>query len=298
MLVALALASPVTGFAQGLVDGFMRGEGKIDVALSYSNESYSQYFVGTTLAKHPLSGETPDPSNPNLGKITTQSIGFYAAAGIMDDLDVIVALPYITAGPNKGYWATQSGLQDLSAAVKYRPLQLVAEGLGRLDLIASAGISIPVSNYINDAPIAIGHGSNNGDFRLLAHMTSELGLFATLQAGYIRRSNVDLDKGYEVSVPDAVDTWAKIGYASSFIYGDIWINRQNAQGGTDLGPPSNTFPSNGVSYTRIGANVYYPLTMLVDGLGISAGGAYTLAGRNVGKSTRFSFGLSYGVDLF
>ncbi len=296
-LAILALLMAPSLSAQGLVDGFTHYQGETTVALSYSHESYKQYFVGTELAKNLLTGETPDPSNPNLGKITTQSVNLYASCGITDNFGVILALPYISASPDAGFWSTQSGLQDFSAAVSWRPFTLDVGDLGKVNLIASAGISVPVAKYVNDAPIAIGHGSTNTDARLLAHYTTSFGLFATVNAGYIHRSNVDLDKGFETAVPDAVDFAAKLGYAGPDYYGALWIHNQNAQSGTDIAP-SAVFPSNAVSFMRVGVDLHVPLPFVVKGFGVALGGATTLSGRNVGKSTRFSFGLTYGVDLF
>jgi len=276
---------PIIASGQGLVDGFMRGQGKLDVALSGSYESYEEFWKGTTLVKE-----------PNLGKISTSSINLYAAYGITDFLDVVVAAPFVSTSPNAGYWSDQSGVQDVSAALKLRALQASIPGIGKLDLLAAAGIALPTHSYINDAPVAIGHYSQNGDFRLLAHYTTTFGIFATLQGGYIRRGNVELDKGFETTVPDAVDLSGKIGYATEDLYAAAWIHRQNAQGGTDIAP-QNTFPSNGISFTRVGLDVAKPLSMLVKGLGVSAGGAYTLDGRNIGKSFRVSLGAYYSINL-
>lgn len=299
-VIALGLAALLLGsgsmHAQGLIDGFMRGGGNVTAALSYSHESYSQYFVGNELAKNPLTGEAPDPSNTGLGSISTQSIGLYAACGIIDDIDVIAAVPYVMVHADAGYWADQNDLQDISLAAKWRPLQLEAGGI-RLDFIVAAGISFPASNYVNDAPVAVGHGSTNGEGRLLLHAEHNLGPFITLNGGYIGRSEVTLDKGFDVNVPDAVDVSAKAGYSSSLLTAGVWINRQNAQSGRDIAP-SATFPSQAVSFTRVGADVYLPLGMVLDGLGVSVGGATTLEGRNVGKSTRFSGGIVYSHKFF
>lgn len=284
-LAAAFLLLSAGASAQGLVDGFMRGAGKLDVALSGSYESYSKFWKGTTLVEE-----------PNLGSINTTSIGLYAAYGITDFLDVAVAAPFVSTSPNAGYWSDQSGVQDVSAALKLRALEAPIPGIGRVDLLAAAGIALPSHDYINDAPVAIGHYSQNGDLRLLAHYTSNFGVFATLQGGYIRRGNVELDKGYETTVPDAVDVWGKIGYATEDLYAAAWIQRQNAQGGTDIAP-QNTFPSNGISFTRVGLDVAKPLSSLVKGLGVSAGGAYTLDGRNIGQSYRVSLGAYYSLNL-
>ncbi len=296
MVTVLAIAAAAPACAQGIVDGFMRGGGNVTAAISYSYERYSQYFVGNDLAKNPLNGETPNPSNTGLGTISTQSIALYAACGITNDVDVIVSVPHVKAHASDGYWSDQSTIQDISAAVKWRALSLDA-GFARLDAICAAGISLPATNYVIDAPVAVGHGATGGEGRILVHATHSSGAFATLNAGYIRRSIVSLDRGFDVAVPDAVDLSAKAGFASSFLTAGAWINRQNSQGGTNIGP-GVPFPGNRISYTRVGLDAYVPLTMIVDGLGVSVGGAMTLDGSNVGKSTRISGGIVYSRHLF
>lgn len=298
IVVAMALisAASMPAHAQGIVDGFMRGGGNVTAAVSYSYERYSQYFVGNDLAKNPLTGETPNPSNTGLGTISTQSIALYAACGITNDVDVIISVPHVNAHASDGYWSDQSAIQDLSAAVKWRALSLDA-GIARLDVIGAAGVSLPATNYVIDAPVAVGHGATGGEGRILVHATHSSGVFATLNAGYIRRSLVSLDRGFDVAVPDAVDLSAKAGFTSSYLTASAWVNRQNSQGGTNIGP-GVPFPGNRISYTRLGLDAYVPLTMVVDGLGVSVGGAMTLEGSNVGKSTRISGGIVYSRHLF
>ncbi|MCC7437979.1 MAG: hypothetical protein IT211_05725 [Armatimonadetes bacterium] len=281
LAATVLMAGVATTTAQVAVDGFMRGAGKTSASVSFSTESYDEYWQGTTLR-----------SNPNLGTISTQSVGLYVAGGVTDYVDVVLSLPYITTKPSAGYWPQQSGLQDLGAAVKVRPLELeVPEG--NLSVIAAGSITTPITKYVPDAPVAIGHYSTNFDSRLVLQYTADFGGFATLQGGYIHRSNVDLDRGYTVAVPDAVDVIGKVGYYTGPFYVDAWMQRQNAQSGTNLGPLAS-FPSNKQSYTKLGASAYYGLPW-VENLGISVGFGTILDGINVGKATRISGGVSYGL---
>ena len=282
LLPALLLVAGVaTTTAQVAVDGFMRGAGRTSASVSFSTESYDEYWQGTTLR-----------SNPNLGTISTQSVGLYVSGGITDYVDVILSLPYISAQPSAGNWASQSGLQDLGAAVKVRPLHLeVPEG--NLSVIAAGSITTPVGDYIPDAPVAIGHYSTNFDSRVVVNYNTTFGGFATLQGGYIHRSNVDVDRGYTVAVPDAVDFIGKLGYYTGPFYVDAWMQRQNAQSGTNLSPQA-PFPTNKQSYTKIGATAYYSLPW-VENLGVSVGFGTVLDGINVGKAMRISGGISYGL---
>ncbi|MBC7921497.1 MAG: hypothetical protein H7Z75_10480 [Ferruginibacter sp.] len=267
--------------AQGLVDGFMRGAGKTTVALSYSHESYRTYFVGNRPS-----------TNTAFGTITTRSVNLFAAAGLTDYLDAVVALPYASATPSVGNLASQSGLQDVSLYLKLRPYQVEGK-YGKLTTILAGGISTPLSDYIADFPIAIGHQSTNLDGRALVQYAN-YGVFAMVQGGYTRRSNVTLDRGFDVRVPNTADLVVKVGFSAKHFYADGWLNRQVAtQDGTDIGP-GVSFPSNAISFTRVGYTLYAPVPKL-PALGVSFGMGFTLHGENVGKATRYSGGLVYNL---
>jgi len=286
--ILVGLLLPGISSAQGLVDGFMRGAGRTNVAVSYSYESYDTYLVNKS-----------ETQNTALGTISTQSVSLFVAGGITDYLDVVLGLPYISAKASEGTLSPQSGFQDFSAYLKARPLQLELPE-AKLSGIVAGGIAVPVTDYVGDFPVAIGHHSTNLDGRLVVQYTMDMGLFAAVQGGYIHRSNVTLDhgsltedRGAEVAVPDAVDFIGKVGFFNEDFYVAGWINRQNAQSGTNIGP-GVAFPSNAQSFTKIGLDAYYPLPFMKS-LGVSLGFGTVVDGRNVGKATRFSGGIAYGL---
>jgi hypothetical protein len=270
--------------AQGLIDGYMRGKGNVTAALSYSYESYDHYYVGSKATQ-----------NPNLGTISTQSGSLFVAGGITDYLDVIATVPYIRASPSAGYWSTQRDFQDLSLFFRWLMLKKEIGNIGELSLMSAAGISTPLTEYIPDAPVAIGHQSTNTELRILAQQRLPSGMFVMAQAGYIRRSNVSIDRGYEVSVPDAWDYILRTGGTIGNVYTDAWLQLQQARSGTDLGP-GVPFPSNAVSFTRVGFNLFYNLPW-VKNMGVGTGMGFTLSGKNIGKATRISGALVYNLNL-
>ena len=270
--------------AQGLIDGYMRGKGNVTAALSYSYESYDHYYVGSKATQ-----------NPNLGTINTQSGSLFVSGGITDYLDVIATVPYIRASPSAGYWSTQRDFQDLSLFFRWLMLKKEIGTLGELSLMSAAGISTPLTEYIPDAPVAIGHQSTNTELRLLAQQRLPSGMFVMAQAGYIRRSNVSIDRGYEVSVPDAWDYILRTGGTIGNVYTDAWLQVQQARSGTDLGP-GVPFPSNAVSFTRVGFNVFYNLPW-VKNMGVGTGMGFTLSGKNIGRATRISGAIVYNLNL-
>lgn len=271
--------------AQSMVDGFMRGKGNLNTAVSYSFESYDSYYIGDSIV-----------SNPNLGTISTQSIGVYVAGGITDYLDVVVSLPYVSAKADQGYWSSQRGFQDLSIYVKGRALKKDFGTIGELSVMAAAGLSVPISDYIPNAPVAIGHHSTNFDGRLILQHRLPVGVFVMAQGGYIKKNNVTLDTEVEVSVPDAWDYVAKVGGTYKIFYADAWINIRDARSGTNIGQ-GVPFPSNAISYTRVGFNLYSGIPVIKN-FGVSFSMGFTLSGENVGKATRYSGALIYNVPFF
>lgn len=78
--------------AQGLVDGFMRGQRKASLAVIGSQETYDSYYVGKTEIR-----------NPNIGTVTTQALTLVGTYGLGYDLDLIVAVPYVRTEASAGY---------------------------------------------------------------------------------------------------------------------------------------------------------------------------------------------------
>ena len=294
------IATACCSFAQGMVDGFMKGKGNSSIALSYSYESYDTYFVGGSSTQ-----------NANLGTIATRSISFYGVTGLTSKLDAIVSLPYIKASASDGYWQDQKGFQDGALYLKYSVFEKSLGNLGSLAVMAAGGISTPFSAYIGDAPVAIGHHSTNLDGRLISQFKTNYGFFVSAQAGYTRRSDVKLDRdavpfpetngnggnpfynGHTSHVPNSFDYSAKVGFASAVGYIDGWLHKQDAGEGTDIGP-GIPFPSNAISYTRTGFSIFFPLPFY-QAIGLGGGSSFTLNGNNVGKATRYSGSLVYNL---
>jgi hypothetical protein len=276
-------AGSILSCGQGMIDGFMRGKNNVTTALSYSHESYDSYYVGDSSV-----------TNPNLGKVTTNSTNLFASYGITSFLDIVVGLPYVSANSSRGYWARQKGFQDFSFYLKGRAMEKDFGAIGKVSIIGAAGFVIPAGDYIPDAPVAIGHHSKNVEARLLFQYRLPVGVFVMGQGGYIKRNNITLDRGSEVSVPDAWDYVVRSGYSYKSYYADVWLNVQDARSGTNIGP-GVPFPGNAISYTRAGFNLYAGLPG--KNLGISFNMGFTLSGENIGKATRYSGAIVYNFPF-
>ena len=262
----------------------MKGKGNLVTALGYSYESYDTYYVGENSTK-----------NPNLGTITTKSIGLFLAGGVTDYLDVIASVPYISAKASQGFMSDQNDVQDISLFVKGRFLNRTFENNSNLSLSAAGGISTPLSDYIADSPVSIGSQSTQFDGRLIAQYRTSKGIFVAAQTGYIKRGNVHIDRGLEVIVPDAQDYILRTGGSYKKWYADAWFQHQNSRNGTNIGP-GVPFPGNEIDFTRIGFTLYRSIPKF-ENFGIAIGGGFTLSGKNIGRSDRFSASLVYNFSV-
>jgi hypothetical protein len=278
--------------SQGLIDGFMRGDRKANLSITYSQETYDSYYINKT--------ETKDP---NLGTVTSQVLNVYGSFGLGYDLDLIVSAPYIRNEASAGYRQKQEGFQDVSAALRWEAYDYKI-GKSRLSWLFALGYSMPMQNYVSDELIAIGRGSSNWDGRTMLHFVGGP-FFMTGQYGYIRRGQVTLDRvvnyyepdqanpnsGSKVNVPDVTELIVRTGFATRPFYADVWYQQQTPYTkGTDIAP-GIPFPTNAVGFSKVGATVYLKLFGQV---GLTAGYSTTIDGRNIGKSTRLTGGLVFG----
>ena len=288
-LFVVGLATP--GRAQSLVSGFMAGKGHGSVVVSGTAEQYTSAYLA------------PDKVNgvPVFREVHVNSINLYGTYGLTDKIDAIVSLPYIQSKgqamgatisdlnalhPTEGYTNTRQGFQDLTAVLKFKSFSREI-GSSILDLLGVVSVSTPVSNYQTNTGlgyiIAIGNRATKTTALGVAHLKTASGVFATGQVGYSLRSG---------DVPNALVGEAKLGYAGPKNYFEGYASFQESNGGTDITEPGfdGTFTATRVNYIRIGASAYRPIT---NGFGLTLGLSTYVAGRNIGKSTGGSAGITY-----
>lgn len=291
MLSAGLVAGVATSASsQGLVSGFMTGKGHGAVVVSGTSERYSSEYLGAELTE----------GVPVYEKVRVNSLNLYATYGLTARLDAVVSLPYIQSKglgdealvsslnaqfPDQGYANARQGLQDLTALLK---LKLYSREIGSsiLDLLGAVSYSTPVSDYQSNQGvgyiIAIGNRATKYTAVGVAHLKTSTGLFATGQVGYSLRSG---------DTPNAVIGEAKMGYAGPKTYVEGSASFQSSTGGTDIGARDfGTFTATRVSYLRLGISAYRPIAQ---GFGLTLGADTYVAGRNVGKATGYSAGVTY-----
>ena len=97
-------------------------------------------------------------------------------------------------------------------------------------------------------------------------------------------------------MPDATDWTAGVGFQNARWCIPLGLGGQVTHGGGDIRRQDMPFVSNRMNFTKAHAMVMYTLPT-PSSLTVGVGAARTLSGRNVGRSTTFSFGVTHVVGL-
>jgi hypothetical protein len=265
------LTAPINLRAQHLVSGFSQGKGKFAVAVSTTRENFDEFYLGDKKSSITIR---------KLDKIVTQSINLYAAYGITNKIDLIMNIPYIITQSHRladNQKVGEKNFQNGLFVIQTKLLQK-ADSIGAFSVTGGLGFSTPLSNYATNLIYSIGNQSTHVNPSLLVQYKLKNGLFIIGQGGYSFRSN---------TVPDAILSAAKIGYAGKLFYVEGWINNQTSTTGIDIGGPGFTperFPETRVNATNIGVSVFVA--------GLTLGGGKRLTGRNAGIPTYYTVGLA------
>lgn len=261
----------------------------------YQHAQWNHYWEGTRYRE-----------NLNLGTLRSNMAMAMATYGINDNLNVVVMLPWIKNQASAGTLIGQQGIQDLSAALKQYLLGRTLHGTYHFNLAGVAGLSTPVSNYVADyLPLAIGMHSTNGYVRAIADVERNK-WYATATASYILRSHVKIDRtayyttemnyGNVVRMPSVATFQLRIGYRKSADhFAEIITERMETLGGFDMRRNDMPFLSNNMDALRTGIAAKWGLGK--GGLSLMGSGMYTLAGRNMGRSTMLSLGAVYQIQF-
>ena len=171
---------------------------------------------------------------------------------------------------------SERGLQDLAALVKVR---VVSAGRRvRSSIVLAGGIRTIASNYEADKPVSIGDGTADGLLRAV-YMLRAGRFYWSQQVGF------DIRGG---EAPDGFPIYSELGLGIGYGALSLMYRGYLANGGTDIGDPGFTFPSNQEESHRVGVKGFMRLS---GGWGVSAQAFTTLSGRNSGDTTGFSAGI-------
>lgn len=256
----------------------------------YTHAGWNEYWEGTLKR-----------NNENLGTVSTQSVMYMANYGITSKLNVMIGAPYVWTKASAGTLHGLKGVQDFSLFVKWKPLS-GAIGKNKMSFFLLGGFSTPLTDYVVDfLPLSIGLGSTN--FIGRAMLDYQRGKFTiTGSAAHIQRSNIKIDRtSYfdtelrltnEVQMPNAKQYQLRTGYRGKYLLAEAVLSNWTTKGGFDITRNNAPFPSNRMNATTLGAAIKYTIPVYTN-LSVLGGGSYTVAGRNVGKSTTFNAGVFY-----
>jgi len=292
-IILLLLIKPALLKAQTDIDGLMMEKNFFCIGPTAGYSSWTKYWEGTFKR-----------DNQNLGRVSATNFMFMGNYGITDKLNFLFDIPYVKTKASLGNMAGQKGMQDLSLTIKWAPF-MHKIWKGELNTILMAGYSTPLSNYTADfLPLSIGLHSRNITVRLMEDFQVK-NWTATVSGAYIRRGNVKIDRytyyttemhySNEVEMPDAANLNLRLGYRSSTLIAELFLDRWITLGGFDIAKNAMPFVSNKMNATKLGVNLKYETP--VNGLSIVANGNTTIAGRNIGQSTGFNGGIFYIIDV-
>ncbi|MBK8704344.1 MAG: transporter [Saprospiraceae bacterium] len=294
---AIALALSLNLSAQTPSDAIYMDKGQICLAALYTHDTWDEYWEGTLKR-----------DNGNIGTLTRQTVMPMFALGITERINVIAGLPWVRTSASAGQMTGVSGIQDAGLWIKAKALEFKS-GESALTLHATAGLTVPASNYLADyMPFSLGLGCVDGSLRAIVQYQWK-GWYARAQSGYHLRGNTTIERDYyyttqdyytdEVDMPNALDYGAALGWwnPAGTLKAELLMDGLQTLGGFDIRRQDAPFPSNKMNFTRLGAGVqYYPLSGT--GLGIIASGGYVVAGRNMGQSLVLTGGVTYQFNIW
>ncbi|MFK7785193.1 MAG: hypothetical protein AB8B56_08755 [Crocinitomicaceae bacterium] len=269
-LIVLALTMCSFSFSQGLIDGYFKGKGNIDIATSGFFQTTRNYFAGgveVSLSNPPFAGN---------GVRKFNSVGLFAEYGITDKWDVIVNAPFINGS-----------FQDGSIATKYQLLKTKVSGRD-FSVLPALQVSFPLTDYPTENLEAIGQRATLISPRIVVQHSLPKGLFIQAQTGY----NYALDP-----VASSVSASVKLGGSFGKFYTDIWYDFQRSFGDKNFlssDPPFSSFRELAVGFKRIGGVIYYGIN---DTFGVFANASYIFDGRNSYKIYGVGGGLVIKLHL-
>lgn len=177
-------------------------------------------------------------------------------------------------------------------------------GKQKISVFGVGSFTAPSNDYdIDMQPMAIGLGGKVLSARIIFDVQRNK-FFSTVSAGYMHRSNVELDRSAyftdrqinsnEVRMPDAGNFQLRTGYRGKKLIAEAFLLNTTTFGGFDIRKNDMPFVSNKMNSNSAGLEAKYYLN---NALGFNATMAHTLSGRNVGQSTGYSAGFLYTINV-
>jgi hypothetical protein len=249
----------VAPLARGQGDtGFLRGEGRLDLAFTYSFESYDHFWVGDHRVK-----------DPGVGEVTRESGNLYVAYGLADSCDAVLNVAYVDAENDGTIQAhDETALQDGTLGVKWRVFEQ-RFGPGDFSFLAAPSVKIPLTHYSANSITAIGDGQIDYRGRIIAHYRFDNGAFASVETGFDYRTERPANE-MPLNVTIGATFFDHVTIAPFY----TWTNSFH---GIDIG--QGDFPATEEDVERVGVSVFVRLDQT---FGLTGGWKTTIDGKNTG----------------
>jgi hypothetical protein len=295
IFVVLASLSKIE--AQTPSDALMMDKNELCIALIYQNDTWDEYWEGTLLR-----------DNRNIGVLTRKTVLPMAAYGISNKFNIIVGLPYVTTEASGGQLVGASGLQDFGIFAKYMPYELKKQS-GSLATFVTGGFSLPVSSYLSDyMPFSLGLSTQEFSLRGILKYEHISGIYLRGSYAYLHRTTTEAERDYyyangsyyttTMDVPSASNTDLTLGgwLFNKSLQLEAGYMTQTSFSGDDIRIQNAGQPTNKMDMASINGRLrYFP--SIIKGLSIMLGYSDVISGRNVGKSTVVSGGITYQFML-
>ena len=294
IMIALLIANVLQ--SQTPTDGLMMPSKEACVLLGYDFGKFDHYWEGDYLR-----------TNETIATVHRTTILPMAAIGILDELDLYLSLPYVktkSLDPNGGKFAGAEGFQDFGIALKYKALER-SLGKGRLSLFSTVGYSTPATNYLSDyMPYSIGFGAPEFALRGIVQYQLNKGYYARVMIAHLWRGYTEAERDYyynngsyysaTMDVPNAWNFEGVLGawFLNNSLRIELNYTGLKSTSGDDIRAYNAPQPTNKVKSDRIGIFAQYYFKG-VKGLGVVANYSRVVNGRNTGKFSNISAGLTY-----
>ena len=245
--------------------GFLRGQGNLDMALTYGIDTYDEFWIGSNRV-----------TDAPFGRVSRHTVNLYGAYGLGDDMDLALSGSFVYVTTEEVF-DSEKALQDFTAQFKWRFFSKDV-GSGKLNLLAAPAVKVPMTHYEDDAVPAVGDGQVDLRLRLLIQYVFGNGAYLALDTGYDFRFDVTPDE-FPIHVTGGFTLFERLTLSGFFSHID-------SLDGYDIG--QGPFPGIEDEYDRIGGHVYCRLT---ESLGLTVSAWTTLDGMNTGDVDGASLGM-------
>jgi hypothetical protein len=233
------------------------------------------------------------------------------AYGIIDKLNILISTPYVKTKSSGGQLAGVQGFQDISIGLKYEAYKKDF-GKHRVSALVVAQFGTPMTNYLSDyMPYSLGLGTQEFTSRVIGQYEFNKLIYARGSAAYLWRGQTEIERPYYyangsyyttyMDVPNAVNYQAVLG--GWLFKHDLRLEASysvlKCVSGDDIRRWNMPQPTNKMDGTQAGffAQYYFQRIKPLKGFSLMTAFGQTLEGRNVGKATSMSAGMTYQFKI-